>query len=232
MHYAFSSAYSVQPETVAVAKPNPHAIPSENGDLDNEEYLHQWYTPKPSNKSSLTSQSIDDTPPSTRKVTWSSQTKQPDPYQHKKPAGFQLGMDLVYRDGQGKNLPVFCEGASADGLPHTVRLEYGTKLTFHDSNLQLLDQPNFSNIPKTPLDYRNEVGTGLSLEEAQALARPQTIPPVQQDLMSWHHQLYHLPYRILFRLASIGTLTKRLLECQNKTPLCVACQFGQAHRRL
>ena len=95
------------------------------------------------------------------KVTWSSQTKQPDPYQHKKPAGFQLGMDLVYRDGQGKNLPVFCEGASADGLPHTVRLEYGTKLTFHNSNPQLLDQTNFSKMPKTPLDYRSEVGTGL-----------------------------------------------------------------------
>ena len=48
--------------------------------------------------------------------------------------------------------------------------------------------------------------------------------------MNWHHRLYHLPYRILFCLASIGTLSKRLLECRNKTPLCVACQFGQAHR--
>ena len=26
-------------------------------------------------------------------------------------------------------------------------------------------------------------------------------------------------------------LPKRLLECQNKTPLCVTCQFGAAHRR-
>ena len=86
-------------------------------------------------------------------------------------------------------------------------------------------------MPKTPLDYRNEVGTGLSLEEAQALAIPQTISPLQQDLMRWHHRLYHLPYRILFCLASIGTLPKRLLECRNKTPLCVACQFSQANRR-
>ena len=87
----------------------------------------------------------------------------------------------MYRDGQGKNLPVVYEGASADGLLHTDFLEDGTKLTVHDSNLQLLDQPDFSNMPKTPLDYRNDVGTGLSLEEAQALARPQTISPLQQE---------------------------------------------------
>ena len=49
--------------------------------------------------------------------------------------------------------------------------------------------------------------------------------------MIWHHQLYHLPYRIIFRLESLIFLTKRLLEFQNKPPLCVACQFGQAHCR-
>ena len=40
--------------------------------------------------------------------------------------------------------------------------------------------------------------------------------------MSLHH---------FFRLSSMGFLTKRLLECRNKPPLCVACQFGAAHRR-
>eukprot|EP00957_Ditylum_brightwellii_P008398 635975-Ditylum_brightwellii.AAC.1 len=57
----------------------------------------------------------------------------------------------------------------------------------HDSNLQLLDQPDFSNIPKKPIDFRNEVGHDLSLEEAQALARPRPLSPLQQELMSWHH---------------------------------------------
>ena len=154
MHYAFSSAYSFEPETVAVAKPNHHVITSEKGDLDNEEPLYKWYTPNPRNKATHTSQSIYDTPPPVRKVTWSSQTNQPAPDQQKKSAGFQLGIELMYRYGQGKNLPVVYEGSSANGLLHTARLEDGTKLTVHDSNLQLLDQPNFSNMPKTPLDYR------------------------------------------------------------------------------
>ena len=49
--------------------------------------------------------------------------------------------------------------------------------------------------------------------------------------MSWHHRLYHLQFCHIFRLASLGILPKRLLECRAKPPLCVACQFGQAHRR-
>ena len=86
-------------------------------------------------------------------------------------------------------------------------------------------------MPRTPLDYRNEVGSGLSLKEAQALATPKILSPLQQELMSWHHRLYHLPFATIFRLASLGILPKRLLACRNRPPLCVACQFGQAHRR-
>ena len=48
--------------------------------------------------------------------------------------------------------------------------------------------------------------------------------------MSWYRRIYHLPFRILFHLASMGFLPKRLLECRNKPPICVACQFGASHR--
>ena len=96
-------------------------------------------------------------------------------------------MDLSYRNGTGTTVTAVYEGASANGLMHSIRLEGGARLNTHDSNLQLLEQPDFSNIPKTPLDYRNEVGRGLSLEEAQALARSRTLSPLQQELMSWHH---------------------------------------------
>ena len=73
-------------------------------------------------------------------------------------------MDIVYCDGKVNTVAVVYEGDSANGLLHTIRLEDVNKLYVHDSNLQLLDQPDFSNIPKTTLNYRNEVGTGLSLE--------------------------------------------------------------------
>ena len=85
---------------------------------------------------------------------------------------FHLGMDLTYRDGKGKIAALVCKGASAYILKHTICLEDGSKLQIHNSNLQLIYQPDFSNLPKTPLDHSNEVGTCLILVEAQSLAHP------------------------------------------------------------
>ena len=76
----------------------------------------------------------------------------------------------------------------------------------------------------------NEVGTGLILQETQALAQPHTLSLLHQELISGHHCIYHLPFRILFRLESMGFLPKRLLECRNKTPRFLSFQFGWAHR--
>jgi hypothetical protein len=85
------------------------------------------------------------------------------------------------------------------------------------------------NIPKTPLDYCKEVGTGISKQEAEALARPRILTPIQQELMDWHHHLYHLSSPKIFWLVEKGHLPKRLLDCKGKLPLCVTCQFGAAH---
>ena len=107
-------------------------------------------------------------------------------------------MNLLYCCGNEENITVVHDGASADGLLHTIRLKDNTKVSFYDINLQLLDQPSFSNMPNTPLDYRNEVGTGLTLYEAQALARPRTLSPLQLEFMSWHHRLFICPTALSF----------------------------------
>ena len=164
----------------------------------------------------------EDTSEPSRKVTWNESTKPPEIDQSNKSIDFQLGMNLLYCCGKEESETVVYEGASADVLLHTIRLKDSTKLSFYDSNLQLLDQPSFLNMPNTPQEYRNEAGTGLTLYEAQALSRPRTLSPLQQEFMIWHHRLYHLPYQIIFRLASLSFLPKRMLECRNKPPLCVA----------
>ncbi len=76
----------------------------------------------------------------------------------------------MYLDGHGSSETVVYKGAMPDGKRHTAQRQDGSKLVTADSHLRLLDQPDFSNIPSTPLDYRKEVGTGISVEEAQALA--------------------------------------------------------------
>ena len=57
-------------------------------------------------------------------------------------------MDMTYCDGMVKSVAVVYEGASADSLTHTVCIEDGSKLQIHNNNLQLIDQPDFSNLPK------------------------------------------------------------------------------------
>ena len=96
-------------------------------------------------------------------------------------------MNLLYFCGNKENETVVYKGASADGLLHTISLKDNTKLSVYDRNPQLLDQPSFSNMLNTPLDYRNELGTGLTVDEAQALARPRTLSPLQQEFMIRHH---------------------------------------------
>ena len=93
------------------------------------------------------------------------------------------------------------EGASADGLSHTIRRKDGTRLSVPDSNLAFLNQIDMGNIPSSPLDHYKEVGQGLSKAEAQRLAHPRVLTPLQQELMSWHHRVYHLPFCIIFMLA-------------------------------
>ena len=89
-------------------------------------------------------------------------------------------MEVMYNYGQGESRAVAYEEASADGKSHTVCIKDGSKFVVRNNNLQLLNQPDFANIPKTPLDYRKEVVTGLPLPEAQDLARPTALSRVHQ----------------------------------------------------
>ena len=114
-------------------------------------------------------------------MTWSDDTKPPASSVSttpSKPRDFKLVIDLAYCDGMGKSATVVYEGYSADTLKYTIRLEDRSKLQIQDSNLQLIDQPDLSKLPKTPLEYWNEVGTGIILQEAQALSRPHTLSPL------------------------------------------------------
>jgi hypothetical protein len=141
---------------------------------------------------------------------------------------FELGMELIYKDGRGSNVMVVYEGATAHG--HIIKFEDGSTEVVDASHLLLLHQPDLTNLPSSPEDYQKEIRLGyLPEEDAIRLARPKALSPIQQLLMAWHHRLYHLPFRRMFMLAEKGWLPRSLLKCKDNVPLCVACQFGTAH---
>ena len=142
---------------------------------------------------------------------------------------FELGMNVIYTDGEGGIETVVYEGATADGSQCVMRKKDGSKIFVYSSHLRFKNQADLTSLPSTPLDYCREVGKGLSVKEAVSLAYPKVLTPLQQELLSWHFRLYHLPFWRIFQLCEAGYLPKRLLKCKDKPPVCVSCQFGQAH---
>ncbi len=116
-----------------------------------------------------------------------------------------------------------------DGLHHTIWRKDCNKLNVHDFHLRLKHQPDLSNIPSTPLEYCKEVRHGITKEKADQLAHPPVLSPIQQELMDWHHHLYHLFFQKILQPAKFRLFPKRLLDCKCRLPLCVACQFTTAH---
>jgi hypothetical protein len=90
---------------------------------------------------------------------------------------FVLGKDVLCTDGKGYQEMVGYKGATPNGQWHTLQQRAASKLVTHGSHLCFLKQPDFTNIPSTPLNYRRLVDVGLSKKEAQRpipelLARP------------------------------------------------------------
>ena len=167
--YAFLSAFTISP-TINL---DP-ALVSDDEDSDSGDKPTkpadlllevEWYSPHPFDHSEAQVSSPPAVPvPSTTSQAPSNR--------------FQLGMSLSYLDGEGHAETVVYEGVMSDGLTHTIRRADGTRLQVHDAYLRLKLQADLSNLPKTPYDYCKEVGTEVSKDEAEALARPRILTPL------------------------------------------------------
>ena len=174
VHYAFYLADSIDPQIEMFLPSKPAIISYDNGKWDVEELINEWYHP-------AIGQPNDTHPTPKTDVTWDDENKPLANDSLEKEVDFKLGMEIVYCDGTGNNVPAVYEGSSANGIKYTILLKYAVRLDANDRNLKLIYQPDFSNITKNPFGYRNEVGIGLSLKEAQALERPCTLSPLKKS---------------------------------------------------
>ena len=80
-----------------------------------EEPINEWYHP--------TNGQPNNTAPAPKKsVTWVDETNPPADDFTQKEVDYELGMDIVYCNGTGKNVPAVYEGASTNGIKHTICL--------------------------------------------------------------------------------------------------------------
>jgi hypothetical protein len=211
----FSSAFSISPSrhnTAAIVLDGKESDKEEAADMTDDGKV-EWYTPPPPPLSPS-----EPPPPTLPALSPPSNT-------------FELGTSLSFYVDAGKAETVVYKEIMPDGLTHTVRQQDGTRLNVHDAHLCLKMQADLSNIPRTPPDYCKEVGQDITKKEAENLAQPRILTPIQQELMDWHHRLYHLSFPKIFCLAKKGYLPKYLLKCKGALPLCIVCQFRTAHQR-
>jgi hypothetical protein len=117
-------------------------------------------------------------------------------------------MNIIFKDGTGISKHDVYEEATANGLKHIIRHIDGSQSNIDQSHLSSTNQIGLENISPTPLDYCKEVGIGITQEQAQQLACPRALTPQPQELMSWHHCLYHLPFNRILLLENVVTYQK------------------------
>jgi len=145
---------------------------------------------------------------------------------------FTLGDEYIYHDGNGRSEACVYEGESVEGN-HILRKSDGTKVITPASHIQEFNQPTITNVPTTPLEYCQEI-KNLSPDQLKKIVYPRKLSPIQQEFLSWHNRLFHMPFYRMYKLIKMGVLPKRLEKCFNEHHskiVCISCQFGKAHRR-
>jgi hypothetical protein len=71
------------------------------------------------------------------------------------------------------------------------------------------------------------VGKVISKEEAEALACPRILSPVQQELMDWNHRLYHLSFLKIFVSPKKGICRRVYLNARVRYPFALHVSLGQ-----
>jgi hypothetical protein len=119
---------------------------------------------------------------------------------------FLEGMKLILNDGSGIKSVVNFIG---------VELSGGTRQKFkvfnNDSTTNLVDpqmlhfleNPDIASVPQASDDYCREC-EAVSKEDLKHVLNPQSLSPFQEEMMSYHIKLHHLPFPKLIELAEKG----------------------------
>jgi hypothetical protein len=141
-------------------------------------------------------------------------------------------MRLCYNDGQGtqdkvtflgadfiEDMQLKCKIQKSDDLVILVNLE----------TLNFIDNLDIASIPQTSADYLRE-SENIEPSQMEHIMHPKTLLPLQEEMMSYHTRLHHLPFPKLIAMANAGEIPRRLVSLKGRCPICVACLFGSEHK--
>ena len=144
---------------------------------------------------------------------------------------FEVGERLFYTSEGHTSSVTLRKIESKEGVEYyTIALPSGQFMTTTCEQLRSPTQPDIAHVPVTEDDFEQE-SKNLTKEQLEELAKPTSLSPEQQELMSYHLRFHHLPFFILHRLAQLGIIPRRLRKLKDNPPHCPSCAFGQAHRK-
>jgi hypothetical protein len=111
-----------------------------------------------------------------------------------------------------------------------IKLSNDSVILVDPETLNLIVNPDIASIPQTSKDYCQEC-KNIEPSQWEHILSPQSLSPLQEEMMSHHCCLHHMPFPKLITMAEKGEIPKCLAALKGCCPICVACLFGQAHKR-
>ena len=145
---------------------------------------------------------------------------------------FFKDMKLKYNDGQGTRDIVTFLGADFGKdmqIKRQIKLSNDLVIPVDPESLNFIENPDIASIPQTSQEYCCEC-ENIEPSQLEHILSPQSLSPLQEEIMSHHCCLHHTLFPKLITMAENGEIPKRIAALRGRSPICVACLFGQAHK--
>ncbi len=122
------------------------------------------------------------------------------------------GKQLGYNDGSGtKDVVKFIGADFVDDMQIKckVKLSNNTVILVDPETLNFIKNPDIALIPQTSEVFKQESKITSPLQ-LQNLLFPKRISLIQEEMLSHHNQLHHMPFPKLIVMAQQGEIPKRL----------------------
>ncbi len=105
-------------------------------------------------------------------------------------------MKLNYNNGSGmRDVVTFIGADFVDDMQIRckIRLSNDSIILVDPKTLNFLENPDIASIPQTSEDYCQEIQS-VDLSQVEHLLTPQSLLPLQEEMISHHYRLHHMHF--------------------------------------
>jgi hypothetical protein len=108
-----------------------------------------------------------------------------------------------------------------------IKLSNDSVILVDPESLNFIENPDITSIPQISQDYCREC-ENIEHSQLEHILSPQSLSPLQEEMMSQHCRLHHMPFPKLITMAENGEIPKRLAVVQSVWRACLV-KLTSAH---